>query len=424
MKQQVREVGVVRGKIYKSRMSTMNLFQPLLPQTRSLLEGIPAIIDKTFPLPGRFRSALPKDIAELSRLLTSGRGERGLSYMGRPALLSAYIRFFLPWNLYRLCRLLPGLDIHLTANDRVTDLGCGPLTFTAALWISRPDLRSLPLEFQCIDRSGPALDAGKKLFTALAGEQCLWKIHTIKGDFTTVKTQPAALVCAVNVFNEMYGDISRCTSDIIKRNAQKAVRMLAGYGSAESAILVVEPGFPRCGEFIALLRNEYLERGYQPLAPCPHNNDCPFPGGISKAGKNRWCHFAFDTDDAPSALHRLSAAARLPKERAVVSFLFAGKKTAEQISPDLRPSISALRILSDPFLLPSLTAASGQALTTCGGQARYGRYCCSQYGLVLLTGEKKSIEKKHSGIVVEAVLSREKDAKSGALLAWESREQD
>ena len=380
----------------------MNLFQPLQPQTRSLLEGIPELIDKTFPLPGRFRSTLPKDVAELSRLLTSGRGERGLSYMGRPALLSAYIRFFLPWNMYRLCRMLPGLDIHLTANDRVTDLGCGPLTFAAALWISRPDLRSLPLEFLCIDRSGPALDAGKKLFAALAGDQCLWKIHTIKSDLAVAKTKPAALVCAVNVYNEMYGDVSRCTSDTIRRNVRNTARLLNDCGSAGTAFLVVEPGFPRCGEFITLLRNEFMENGYKSIAPCSHNNDCPFPGGMSKSGKNRWCHFAFDTDDAPSALHRLSLAAGLPKERAVVSFLYAGPNSAEQISPVENPSLSTVRVISDAFQLPP---------------NRYGRYCCSKHGLVLLTGEKMAIEKNPSGTFVEAVLSKEKDVKSGAWVA-------
>ena len=78
------------------------LFALLPPETRRLMDGIPALIEKTFPLPGRFRSALPSDVAELSRLLTSGRGERGLSYLGRPNLLSAYLRYFLPWNLYRL----------------------------------------------------------------------------------------------------------------------------------------------------------------------------------------------------------------------------------------------------------------------------------------------------------------------------------
>jgi hypothetical protein len=372
------------------------LFAPLTSQTRRLLDGIPALIDKTFPLPARFRSALPSDVAELSRLLTSGRGERGLSYMGRPNLLSAYLRFYLPWNLYRLCRLLPGLGLTLAAHDRITDLGCGPLTLAAALYISRPDLRSVPLEFYCIDRSGPSLDAGKKFFAALAGENSPWKIHTTRFDINTARPKPAALVCAVNVFNEMYGDISRNGSEGLRRNAVKAARLLEAHGSASSAILVTEPGFPRCGEFISLLRTVFLERGCRPFSPCPHDGTCPFPGG-GDGGKKRWCHFAFETDDAPAALHRLSHAAGLPKERAVLSFLFAGPADAQ--AANATPN---LRVISDAFPLPP---------------NRFGRYCCSRQGLILLAGAKTAIEQTASGALVNAIVKEERDPKSGALLA-------
>jgi len=373
-----------------------SLFSPLSSQTRRLLDGIPALIDRAFPLPARFRSALPKNVAELSRLLTSGRGERGLSYMGHPPLLSAYLRYYLPWNLYRLCRLLPGLDITLSPNDRVTDLGCGPLTFASALWLSREDLRSVPLEFNCVEQNRSALDAGKNFFSTLVGENSPWKINAIKSDLKNLKTKNANLVCAVNVFNEMYGDISRSNENSLSLNVGKVSRLLAGYGSASSAFLVVEPGFPRCGEFISLLRGAFLEQGILPLSPCPHDKTCPmrreFPG------KNRWCHFAFETDDAPEALHRLSAAARLPKERAVLSFIYASHQRCAASDTE-----DKLRIISDAFPLP---------------HNRFGRYCCSTQGLVLLTGEKNVIEKKYYGSLTGyAIMEGRRDPKSGALIA-------
>jgi len=403
----------------------MTLFAPLPPETRRLLDGIPALIEKTFPLPGRFRPGLPADVAELSRLLTSGRGERGLSYLGRPSLLSAYLRFFVPWNLYRLCRLLPGLNLTFAAHDRVTDLGCGPLTFAAALWICRPDVRTLPLEWYCVDRSGPALDAGKKLFAALAGENNPWRIRTVKGDLYTVKAHPAALVCAVNVFNEMYGDISRNGTDKLRRNAEKSARLLVRHASAQGgAILAIEPGFPRCGEFISLLRGVLLQRGHHPLAPCPHDAKCPLVDNKNNAHvKQRWCHFAFATEDAPPALHKLSSAAKLPKERAVLSFLFAGpagtkQKKAKAVAANAEESASvnvaaadaatsaappAVRIISDAFPLPP---------------NQCGRYGCSARGLVLLVGHKSAIEHTACGALVRAVFKNgERDSKSGALLA-------
>jgi len=379
----------------------MNLFAPLPLQTRRMLDGIPVLIDKVFPLPARFRSALPKDVAELSRLLTSGRGERGLSYMGKPPLLSAYLRYFFPWNLYRLCRLLPDLDITLSPNDRVTDLGCGPLTLASALWICREDLRSVPLEFNCVEQNRSALEAGKKFFSALAGENSPWKINAVKGDLKTAKVQnadivrAAALICAVNVFNEMYGDISRNDENSLSINAGKASRLLAGYGSASSAFLIVEPGFPRCGEFISLLRGAFLEQGIPVLSPCPHDKICPmrreFPG------KKRWCHFAFETGDAPEALHRLSAAARLPKERAVLSFIYVSHQRRTTSNTEDKS-----RIISDAFPLP---------------YSRFGRYCCSARGLTLLVGKKNIIEKNTCGSLVNTVIKEEKDPKSGAFIA-------
>jgi ribosomal protein RSM22 (predicted rRNA methylase) len=369
----------------------MELFAPLPPKTRLSLDGIPALIDRVFPLPARFRSSLPKDVAELSRLFTSGRGERRLSYMGSPPLLSAYLRYCFPWNLYRLCRLLPALGITLSTGDKITDLGCGPLTFAAALWICREDLRSVSLEFNCVEQNRSALEAGMKFFATLGGENSPWKINTIKGDLNTTKMQTASLVCAVNVFNEMYGDISRSKENSLSLNAKKTSRLLAAYGSATSAFLVVEPGFPRCGEFVSLLRGVFLEHGIRPLSPCPHDKTCPM------MGKKRWCHFAFETDDAPEALHRLSHAAGLPKERAVLSFLYASRQRSATLNAE-----DTLRIISDPFPLP---------------YNRFGRYCCSAKGLALLTGDKTAIEKNTCGSLVNAVIKEERDPKSGALVA-------
>jgi hypothetical protein len=372
--------------------SPHSLFKPLPPKTRLLLDGIPSLIDRAFPLPARFRSSLPKDVAELSRLLTSGRGERGLSYMGRKPFLSAYLRYFLPWNLYRLCRLLPDLDINLSPGDKVTDLGCGPLTFASALWICRGDLRSVPLEFYCVDQNRSALDAGKTFFSALVGGDSPWKINAIKGDLKTMKVQNADLVCAVNVCNEMYGDISRGNINSLSLNAEKTSRLFASYGSASSAFLVVEPGFPRSGEFVSLLRGAFLEQEIRPLSPCPHDEICPM-----KSRKSKWCHLAFETDDAPGALHRLSAAAGLPKERAVLSFLYASKKGQPTACKEC-----TLRVISDAFPLP---------------HNRFGRYCCSSRGLALLSGERTAIEKNTCGSLVNAVIKEERDTKSGALIA-------
>ena len=352
-------------------------------------------------MPGRFRGALPSQVAELSRLLTGARGDRSLSYLSRPNFLSAYLRYFLPWNLYRLCLLLPGLDLALSAGDTIVDLGSGPLTLVSALWIARPDLRGLPLEFYCIDRCAPALEAGKKFFAAIA-DNSPWKIHAVREDINirkadvTRKRKAAALVCAVNIFNETYEDLSHNNTEGLKHMAAKIAQIMHGCASEDAFILTVEPGVPQSGRFITFLRSAFLELDRPPLSPCPHTETCPFSGG-----KKRWCHFAFETTDAPKDLHRLSSAAGIPKERLVLSFLLTGA-VSPQTAPSAKTGQQGVRIISDAFPLPD---------------SRYGRYGCSARGLVLLAGEKNRVEKIVSGSLITPVFAADKrDAKSGALL--------
>jgi len=400
-------------------------------KTNDLLRGIPELINKTFPVPQKFRNALPSDIAELSRLLTNKRGERSLSYLARPNFLSAYLHYFLPWNLYRLCLLLPALDINLSGDDSITDIGCGPLTFAAALWIAREDLRKIPLEINCIDRSGPALDAGKKFFLALCKktdntENPPWKINIIKEDIdfrkankpSLKKRKPASLVCAINIFNEVYENISHNNSQELTRMAANAAALLRSEAGKGASLLTVEPGVPQSGKFISLLRDELIKLGHLPLAPCTHCAACPYIAGPAKLtrGRNwidtkkRWCHFAFETSNAPGELHRLSASARIPKERLVFSFLYAKEDHAKsrQISgARSMENSSGARVISDAFPLPDNL---------------YGCYACAERGLILITGERNRMENLTSfsfipqNRLMEFSADKQYDKKSGAQL--------
>ena len=408
------------------------LFPPLPPETRKILDHLPGLVDKTFPLPSRFRSGLPKDVAELSRLLTSGRQDRGSSYLGKPPLLSAYLRYFMPWNIYRLCRLFSNLPLDLKSGDAVNDLGAGPLTLASSLWISRPDLRTVPLEFRCIDRTPAVLDAGKMLFRALAAidkstdssadkstdkstdlsAECPWTIKTIKGEIqknrlsVEIRGKPAALIAAVNLYNELFWDFSPRDTERLESFAESQARLLSSLTA--SSILVVEPGIPRSGEFISLLRSSLISLGHVPLSPCTHQDPCPMQGGqLQKTqGKAKWCHFAFDTNDAPSALHKLSAAAGIPKERAVLSFQFTSAEKITQNKHSEHGEENA-RIISDPF-----PVSRGE------GQNTWGRYGCHRKGLVLVRGSKSEIEKTASGSLKIITFTGETDPKSGALIVY------
>ncbi|MDR2730735.1 MAG: small ribosomal subunit Rsm22 family protein [Treponema sp.] len=381
-----------------------------------MLDSIPSLIEKTFPIPGRFKSKLPSDIAELSRLLTNNRGSRSLSYLTRPNFLSAYLYYFFPCNLYRLCLLLPSLNLNLKADNLITDLGSGPLTFTSALWISRPELRNLPLEFNCVDRSTPVLEAGKKFFAALCEsfdcKNVLWKINLIKEDVdirqvkNAKKRKSASLVCAVNMFNEIYENLSHNNAEGLRQMAKNAAQTMHNEAAKNASILTVEPGVPQSGKFISLLRYALMELGHPPSSPCTHTKTCPL-SIISSAktlkGRNwidtkkRWCHFAYETIDAPKELRRLSADAKLPKERLVFSFLLTGQPSAQ-----LTAKTTEARVISDAFPLP---------------YNRYGRYACCERGLILIQGEKERIENAVSGSTVQISATGQHDKKSGAMIS-------
>jgi hypothetical protein len=340
-------------------------------------------------------------VAELSRLLTSGRAERREGYLGTPALLSAYLRYFLPWNVYRLCRLLPALSLSLEPGDTLADLGSGPLTLPIALWISRPELRDLSLQLRCLDRKGSALAAGKRLFQALAGRAAPWKLSLIRAPLgTELRGKPAALTTAITLFDEVFRRIP--PEESLDRPAERYGRLLSALTAKGGSVLAVEPGTPRSGEIVGALRASLIKAGRRPLAPCPHDGACPFPG---KRG-SKWCHFAFDTADAPEDLRKLSAAAGIPKDRAVLSFVFAGP--LDQGHPARKTEAAGkgsfpVRIISDAFPLPC---------------SRFGRYGCSERGLILVRGRGDASADPPPGSLIRPAPDREeRDPKSGALVA-------
>ncbi|MDR2900947.1 MAG: small ribosomal subunit Rsm22 family protein [Treponema sp.] len=386
-----------------------NLFLELSKDLQNEFQNVLQVIDITFPLSAKHRTGLPRDVAELSRQLTSGRSDRVDGYLGKAASRSAYLRYFLPWNVFRLLRLLPSLNIDLHDGDVICDLGSGPLTFAIALWISRPDLRKLNLEIRCVDRTAPVLEAGKKLFYAIAGVSSSWKIKTIRGSLgTEIFGEPAALVTAINVYNELFWDDRNDLGKIVKKEKNYLLSLVKKSGS----VLVVEPGIPRSGEFISQLRESLLSSAAI-IAPCPHREKCPFPGG--KRG-TKWCHFSFDTNDAPSRLHSLSKASGLPKEKAVLSFMYAkinSQKDEVVQEKKLQEAVLKARIISDAIVLGGNTTKQSGIKS----DVQYGRYACSAQGMILIAGKKQSIEHIPSGTLIDIkTQSKRTDVKTGAPL--------
>ena len=140
----------------------------------------------------------------------------------------------------------------------------------------------------------------------------------------------------------------------------------SGGAEAAPALLFVEPGTRLGGNTIMRLRALALEGGLAALAPCPHNAACPL---LSGQGGRTWCHFTFDSRDAPDWLQRLSTEAGLPKSGLSLAPLLLGPDAANAPAAGRGPGLPA-RVLSAPFPVPGL---AGKA-----------RYACTAHGLALL----------------------------------------
>ena len=129
----------------------MTLFTHLPEKERLIAEHFDSIIQDIKPLNSKQLAFLPHDIQKLSALLTAERSSLKAGYMNNAVMLSAYTRYFMRWNLFRLTSLFAGLDTtafdFLKDGDYCLDIGSGPLTLPIALYLARPELREKKLNW-------------------------------------------------------------------------------------------------------------------------------------------------------------------------------------------------------------------------------------------------------------------------------------
>ena len=379
------------------------MFKSLEKNENSILENFDDILQNIKPLSSKQLYQLPNLIKELSHQLTDERSSRHNGYMNQTVMLTAYSRYFMWWNLFRLTNLFRGFPKNcfdfLKDDDYCLDLGSGPLTIPVALWLSRPELRKKKLTWYCTDISQTALSLGEEIYLSVVAKTLAnetetqpWKIIRVKGELGTEIRNKASFVTCANMFNELYYD----TAKPLEEQAKKYTNTLISYATEKSMILVVEPAFPRSSRFISLTRDALIRKKFSIISPCPHTKECCMDG--RKGGK--WCHFVLDTSFAPKKLHKLSDKAGLPKDRASLSFVFA--QNFEEIQNDELK----IRVVSDMIKLPQNTT---------------GRYACSRLGLTLVKSNFTNSKKFDSGSLISTEETTNKiessakiDTKSGA----------
>lgn len=359
-----------------SLISTLSLPE----EAQKALAAFEGVLDEVLPLNDRQRFGLKNDVRDLWSSLTSEKDERAAEYLGKPAVLSAYTRYFLPWNLYRLIHILPGLDLGLKEGSVLADIGSGPLTFPIALWMARPELRGTPMTVYCVDRVARCLEKGQALLETLAirvgGKAPPWKIASLRESFGARLPEKVDLYASANLFNEFFWK----DKSPLSHRAMATSKNILAYLKPGGRAFLMEPGDPRSGSFLSALRAAFIANGLSPLSPCPHAKACPFSGLFSpprpgmddgaliermalpgvampkRRPKMPWCHFPFELEKVPSWLSRLSSRVGLSKDRIVASWLLVGP--GREAGAD--DSACIARVVSDAF-----RARSGLASYAC-----------------------------------------------------------
>lgn len=380
-----------------------------------ILDALPRALAQVWPLSAAHRRSLPSDIRELSLLLTSQRSGLRRNYWSRPAFISAYLYYFLPWNLVRLCRLFSALKIRQPdGQPLLADVGAGPLSATMALWIARPDLRKLPITVFALDSARHPLELGGKLFAALAQilkEPC-WETRIATGPVealpklapdvsqTGLKLTPW-LCLAANVLNEMKP--ARAEKAGESPNYGRLEMLLCAwrpFWQKGGQLLFVEPGTRLGGAIIMALRESALDLGLVPHAPCTHAEACPLNeegrGGLPSS----WCHFVFSGQEAPEWLKALSRKAGLAKTSLTLSPLFLSTDPVNHPGQAM-----PVRVVSQSFPVAD-------------GMARYG---CSSAGLTLLPDSRAMLSGAFC-LANRPAGEKRRDARSGAIVISPWRE--
>ncbi len=344
-------------------------------------------IDEVCPLKGSHKRELPDNIVTLSRMLTVNRVELQRPYWVSAPLTSAYVHYFLPWNIFRLTRLFSGLKLPAPPAQGeffLLDLGSGPLTLPLALWLACPEWRGRKLTLMAVDCAGHPLHIGKSLLEAMARmEGCdPWKVHLVQAPLAqglrragglVQKGLSPWLVSAANVLNELppvkrrYGDDEDGAAGERSRHEEvlKGVTALLRKSQPGARALFVEPGTRLGGLTLMYMRALACESELSVYGPCPHEGLCPLyrdanegedgydseyddneadalfesltedeaagavsatvrHGRVSRLAGRSWCHATFGSEGVCRRLADLSARTGFAKESLSLAWLLLG----------------------------------------------------------------------------------------------------
>ncbi|HWC24317.1 MAG TPA: small ribosomal subunit Rsm22 family protein [Flexivirga sp.] len=274
----------------------------------------------TRPLDLRLRDALDAAAAgvpraplaaSVDRLIGRYRegGAASAPILGGATDVMAYALYRMPATLAACTNMLRHSAFRLPEITSVTDLGGGT---GAAAWAAQdrwPDAR-----IAVLDQVGEALQLGRQLRAAE------------RGSVEFVRWQAGSPVPAADLVTVSYvlSELDPAAQDALVR---------AAIGAAVGAVAIIEPGTPSGHQRILAARRALLEAGWQAVAPCPHQLECP-------VRQPDWCHFSARVER--SSVHRQLKGGELGHEDEKFSYVVAVPGGVDV------PEADAARVLRHP----------------------------------------------------------------------------
>ena len=242
---------------------------------------------------------LAAGVTALSQGFTKDRPLCGRRYLNEPALLPAYLRYYLPVNLAKVQSLLDELpEDALTGQEtaplRVLDVGAGPGTASLALldWVVQRKAEAPDVWVEACDHSLAALATAKSIWEVYAQRQNVRSARLATRAMNLERPADVRalcsgeqgrfhLVCLANSLNELF----TAARNPIERRSQVILRLLDVL-RPDGSLIIVEPALRDQTRDLHRLRDFLMQTGACTIySPCLHEDPCP---ALHKP--DDWCH--------------------------------------------------------------------------------------------------------------------------------------
>lgn len=230
---------------------------PVLKLSPAFREMLEHTLDELRMQPMTQSRAISGQVMKLSNFYLENPGHP--TPWQEPFATPAYLSYFLPLNYIRLSAAIREVVRFLPPDSfsEIWDFGSGIGT---THWVLEDQPEIAPRPFYAVERSSEAMRLHQDLIKKRSDLR--WNVQFNE------KRQPAPL--SLGIFSYSFLEM------------QNALPPLDQF----SHLLIVEPSTRECGRALMQWRSKLMQKGFFPLAPCTHSEDCPL---LIHSHKD-WCH--------------------------------------------------------------------------------------------------------------------------------------